>query len=398
MSTSPAAGRSAQQSTHWGGSTQRSPTCLGCTRDRLRDAAARPPAWVLRLPACRGLFSPRLAGRGPREILAGLRGPALAEADGEFFCGDWAPVPCSADWLWAAPALSWAAAGLQVQKHLAAGTDIQCSERQYVHEGRCCYRCAPGQKVTAACSEASGLSTCAHCEVGSFQAHWTKENHCVPHRYCDPNVGLVVKTPGSEKEDVTCGCQVGMHCTSAQCQTCKLNPRCEPGFGVVPRAQEDAPPTCQPCPDGSFSNVTSDSKPCQPWSRCEEKGLVKKENGTRSSDVVCEPQRSSPSHPLVLVLFSILAGIAICALGLFLCLHRRGFQRQLQKQGHPQVPLDREDTMLLNIVKTEPRPEPSEEDEMPSEQTIPVQETMVGRQPVAQEDGKESHVSEQERP
>ncbi|XP_019365460.1 PREDICTED: tumor necrosis factor receptor superfamily member 5 isoform X1 [Gavialis gangeticus] len=286
--------------------------------------------------------------------------------------------------------------------HLAAGMDVQCSDRQYEHKGRCCSRCAPGQKVTATCIEGSGVSKCAPCEEGYFQAHWTKENHCMPHSYCDSNAGLVVKTPGDEKQDVTCGCQVGMHCTSAQCQTCRPKPLCKPGFGLMPRAQEDAPPMCQPCPDGSFSNVTSNSKPCQPWSRCEDQGLVMKENGTRSSDVVCEPQRSRSRSPsLVSVLIPILAGT--CALGLFLfCLYRRGFQRLLQKQVHPPVPPYEEDTVLLKNVKVdvdgEPRPEPSEEDEMPSEQNIPVQETTVGGQPVAQEDGKESHISERERP
>lgn len=272
-------------------------------------------------------------------------------------------------------------------RHWASGSDLNCTPEQYQHDGRCCNRCKPGFKLLSDCT-ASQNSECVLCEERHFQSGWTKEKHCTPHKSCDHNAGLETRSRGDAKHNAECQCQQGMYCSSPDCQTCLNITACRPGEGVARKADNLSDTTCEPCKHGSFSNISSTSEPCRPWTSCETLGLALKVPGTNRMDVACEPGRSrSP------VLISVMAIIAVSLVGLILfCLYQKGLQKHPEKQGPERLD-------PVEIVVLAPPQQPAVEgcEEHDERQDFPVQETLLGRQPVAQEDGKESRISEQER-
>ncbi|KAF1669200.1 TNR5 factor, partial [Pygoscelis papua] len=271
------------------------------------------------------------------------------------------------------------------------GDAIRCFDKQYEHKGRCCNRCQPGEKLVSECNGTED-SVCTRCESGHYQQSWTKERHCAPHDICEDNAGLIVKTQGNATHNTVCQCRDGMHCSDISCQTCVENQPCQHGFGfVAAKAVARMSSPCEPCAEGTFSNVSSKTEPCHPWTSCEEKGLVVKAKGTNTSDVICAEsgRRSSLS-----VLIPITAAVVTCLVGICIyCLVHTG--RGCRGGGCTCLPL------TPVPVQIEPgKPRESREAQQPmevGEEAFPVQETLLGGQPVAQEDGKESRISEQER-
>ncbi|NXV92330.1 TNR5 factor, partial [Calonectris borealis] len=263
------------------------------------------------------------------------------------------------------------------------GDAVGCFDKQYEHKGRCCNRCQPGEKLVSECNGTED-SVCARCESGHYQQSWTKERHCAPHDICEDNAGLIVKTQGNATHNTVCQCQAGMHCSDTSCQTCVENQPCQRGFGfVAAKAVARMSSPCEPCAEGTFSNVSSKTEPCHPWTSCEEKGLVVKAKGTNTSDVICESGRRSSLS----VLIPITAAVITCLVGICIyCLVHRG-------GGRSCLPLTPAPVQIEARKPTE-----NTEGQQPEEwEYVPVQQTLLGGQPVAQEDGKESRISEQER-
>ncbi|XP_014744460.1 PREDICTED: tumor necrosis factor receptor superfamily member 5 [Sturnus vulgaris] len=258
------------------------------------------------------------------------------------------------------------------------GDALTCFDKQYVYNSRCCNRCQPGEKLVSECNETED-SVCAPCEPGHYQPSWTKEKHCTPHDICEGNAGLIVKMQGNAIHNTVCQCQVGTHCSDISCQTCVENQPCQLGSGfVAAKAVERLSSPCEPCTEGTFSNVSSKTEPCHPWTSCEEKGLVVKVKGTNSSDVICESSRRSSLS----VLIPITAAVVTCLLGV-------GIYCLVHTDSRRRVPKEIEAGDLGENPNTQ---QPTEQDE----NVLPVQETLLRGQPVAQEDGKESRISEQE--
>ncbi|NWJ01315.1 TNR5 factor, partial [Crypturellus undulatus] len=256
------------------------------------------------------------------------------------------------------------------------GEAARCSEKQYEHKDKCCKRCPPGTKLLSECNS-TAESLCDACESGHYQQGWTKERHCTPHDVCEDNAGLEVKRDGNATHNTLCQCRAGMHCSDGSCQSCVENPPCERGAGfVAAKAEARTSSPCEPCPEGTFSNVSSKTEPCHLWTSCEEKGLVVKAKGTNTSDVLCESSRRSSLS----VLIPISAAITTCLVGVCIyCLVHRGESRDTERPG------------AAPANEAVERQHPVEDLEV-----LPVQETLLGGQPVAQEDGKESRMAEQE--
>ncbi|XP_071428859.1 tumor necrosis factor receptor superfamily member 5 isoform X3 [Pithys albifrons albifrons] len=235
-----------------------------------------------------------------------------------------------------------------------------------------------GEKLVSVCDKTED-SICTHCESGHYQPSWTKEKHCAPHDICEDNAGLMVKVQGNATHNTVCQCQAGTHCSDTSCQTCVENQPCRPGTGfVAAKAVERKSSPCEPCAEGTFSNVSSKTEPCHPWTSCEEKGLLLKVKGTNTSDVICESSRRSSLS----VLIPITAAIVTCLVGVCIyCLVHTDSRQRMQKETEAGKHGENADT-----------PQPMEQDE----NVLPVQETLLRGQPVAQEDGKESRISEQE--
>ncbi|KAM6248732.1 tumor necrosis factor receptor superfamily member 5 isoform 2-T2 [Porphyrio hochstetteri] len=194
------------------------------------------------------------------------------------------------------------------------GDALRCLEKQYEHKGKCCNRCQPGEKLVSECSGEEN-TVCTSCEGGHYQQSWTRERHCAPHDICEANAGLVVKTPGNATHNTVCQCQLGMHCSDSSCQTCVENQPCQLGYGfVADKTLVQVSPHCEPCKEGTFSNVSSKTEPCYPWTSCEEKGLVVKAKGTSTSDVICESSKRSSLS----VLIPITAAVVTCLVGILI--------------------------------------------------------------------------------
>ncbi|NXE67718.1 TNR5 factor, partial [Calcarius ornatus] len=258
------------------------------------------------------------------------------------------------------------------------GDALTCFDKQYIYKGRCCDRCQPGEKLFSECKETEKESVCVPCESGHYQPSWTKEKHCAPHDICESNAGLIEKIKGNATHNTVCQCRAGTHCSDISCQTCVENQPCQLGSGfVAAKAMERMSSPCEPCAEGTFSNVSSKTEPCHPWTRyCLSADHVLPPAPVSWSILCCQfsCRRSSLS-----VLIPITAAVVTCLVGVCIyCLVHTGEGLKPIEAGEPGESPDTQ--------------QPMEQDE----NVLPVQETLLRGQPVAQEDGKESRISEQE--
>ncbi|XP_031228602.1 tumor necrosis factor receptor superfamily member 5 isoform X2 [Mastomys coucha] len=256
------------------------------------------------------------------------------------------------------------------------GQCLTCSDKQYLYNGQCCDLCQPGKRVNSHCT-ALEKTQCAPCGSGEFSAHWNMEIRCHQHRHCELNQGFRVKKEGTAESDTVCACKEGQHCTSKDCEACTPHTPCGLGFGVVGMATETTDTICHPCPVGFFSNQSSLFEKCHPWTSCKDEMEVVQE-GTNQTDVVCgfRPRMRA------LLVIPILMVILITIFTVFL------YIKKVVKK-----PKDNE-----ALPHEAQRKDPVEIEDYPGHNTAaPVQETLHGCQPVAQEDGKESRISVQER-
>ncbi|XP_056668340.1 tumor necrosis factor receptor superfamily member 5 isoform X1 [Monodelphis domestica] len=261
---------------------------------------------------------------------------------------------------------------------------ISCEEKQYLVNGLCCKKCSPGTKLVTDCTEDSETQ-CMPCQEGEFQSSWNHDKYCHQHKYCDPNLHLQIQKEGSLEKDTICICTGGLHCSSPECESCSIHSPCQPGFGVYQTGTGTTDTICEPCKKGFYSNVSSAFEQCLPWSSCEAPGLMKIQEGTDKTDVLCQLVYQNPVSPdriSLLVLIPITVGIVFAVITLFywkgLCF------KELKKNK------------VLQLVETEPQEPPGKHPQENDEDPFPVQETLLRGQPVTQEDGKESRISEQE--
>ncbi|XP_061293792.1 tumor necrosis factor receptor superfamily member 5 isoform X3 [Bos javanicus] len=258
-----------------------------------------------------------------------------------------------------------------------------CGEKQYPVNSLCCDLCPPGQKLVNDCTEVS-KTECQSCGKGEFLSTWNREKYCHEHRYCNPNLGLRIQSEGTLNTDTTCVCVEGQHCTSHTCESCTPHSLCLPGFGVKQIATGLLDTVCEPCPLGFFSNVSSAFEKCHRWTSCERKGLVEQHVGTNKTDVVCGFQ----SRMRTLVVIPITMGVLFAVLLVSACISESPGNITKKRQAkalHPTA--ERQDPVETIDPEDFPGPHPPP----------PVQETLCWCQPVAQEDGKESRISVQER-
>ncbi|XP_004636178.1 tumor necrosis factor receptor superfamily member 5 [Octodon degus] len=258
-----------------------------------------------------------------------------------------------------------------------------CTENQFPRDNVCCDKCPPGEKLVDECTEFKATQ-CVRCQQGEFLDTWNRERHCRVHRYCDPNLGLQVQKEGTLEADTTCVCEEGRHCTNDACEHCDLHTSCGLGFGVKELGTGASDTICEPCPDGFFSNVSSASEKCHPWTSCERKYLVALQAGTSTSDAVCGLQNRSRALLVIPLVIGVLVAILLMSL-YFTKFPGRVFRKPKDKGLHC-------------TVDWQGPVEMGDPDDFLGHNTgAPVQETMHGCQPVTQEDGKESRISVQER-
>lgn len=237
----------------------------------------------------------------------------------------------------------------------------------------------PGHRLVQECTESSE-TVCVACEDGEYQDKFNRLAYCLPHRNCDEKLGFQTISEGTDTKDVDCLCQNGKHCSSQQCETCVLNKPCNPGFGVTRKAEGYSDTKCAPCQNGTFSNVSSDTEPCKDWQSCGRSQLQIRP-GTDRADVVCGPLPKKNSTWIYIVVVML---VVIIGLVLFFFFRKRRKGKKVTVNNEIQAPPN--EVLLLNIL------EPNVPVEDLDDQDI----TMQGL-PVAQEQGKDYHMSQEEK-
>ncbi|XP_072259909.1 tumor necrosis factor receptor superfamily member 5 isoform X2 [Pyxicephalus adspersus] len=271
--------------------------------------------------------------------------------------------------------MSWWILLLVLCSRYCQNSAISCDSTQFEYEGRCCSLCMPGQKLVSECTEKSE-TLCAACKTGEYQDKWNRETDCLLHQNCDETLGFKKIKEGSMEKNVECICQEGKHCSSIACETCVWNTPCGQGEGVIRIADKYLDTECAQCIHGTFSNVTSDKEPCKAWQRC---SYSQKEihPGTEKTDVVCGP--SATWIYIVVFLIALLSiGLAVS----FFIMTKRRRQNKAAIYQPPQDPPknENEDPLLIHKHNL-----PEEDQDI----------TMQGL-PVAQEEGKDYHMSQEE--
>uniref|UniRef100_I3N3G9 Tumor necrosis factor receptor superfamily member 5 n=1 Tax=Ictidomys tridecemlineatus TaxID=43179 RepID=I3N3G9_ICTTR len=202
------------------------------------------------------------------------------------------------------------------------------SDRHYQHLGRCCNRCEPGKYMSSKCTTTSD-SVCLPCGPDEYLDTWNEEDKCLLHKVCDTGKALVAVDPGNRTAPRRCACTAGYH-WSQDCECCRRNAECAPGFGAQHPLQLNMDTVCKPCHVGYFSDAFSSTDKCKPWTNCTILGKIEEYPGTEKSDVVCSsslPSRKPPKEPriylpslIILLLFISVALIAIVIFGIY---HRK---------------------------------------------------------------------------
>uniref|UniRef100_A0A8C9CWP2 Tumor necrosis factor receptor superfamily member 5 n=1 Tax=Phocoena sinus TaxID=42100 RepID=A0A8C9CWP2_PHOSS len=159
------------------------------------------------------------------------------------------------------------------------------SERHYEHLGRCCNKCEPGKYLSSKCT-ATSESVCLPCGPDEYLDTWNEEDKCLLHKVCDTGKALVAVEPGNRTAPRRCACTAGYH-WSEDCRCCRRNAECAPGFGARLPVQLNKDTVCEPCLAGYFSDASSSTEKCKPWTNCTILGETEALHGTDKSDVVC---------------------------------------------------------------------------------------------------------------
>ncbi|OBS81362.1 hypothetical protein A6R68_20464 [Neotoma lepida] len=255
------------------------------------------------------------------------------------------------------------------------GQCITCSDKQYFLNGQCCDLCQPGERLADHCTAVT-KTHCLQCNSGEYMNTWNRELRCYQHTHCESNEGLQVEKEGTSDTDTICACKEGHHCTSKECKRCALHKSCGPGFGVKQMGTADT--VCEPCPAGFFSNESSTFEKCHPWTSCEAKKMVVLQEGTNQTDAVCGLQPRMRALLVIPIVMVILVTIFVVV---SFCIKKVVKEPEENKAPPPDVDVERRQDPVETEIDT----------------TAPVQETLLGCQPVTQEDGKESRISVQER-
>uniref|UniRef100_A0A5F9CYN6 Tumor necrosis factor receptor superfamily member 5 n=1 Tax=Oryctolagus cuniculus TaxID=9986 RepID=A0A5F9CYN6_RABIT len=170
------------------------------------------------------------------------------------------------------------------------------SDRHYEHAGRCCRKCEPGKYLSSKCTTTTD-SVCLSCGPDEYLDTWNEEDKCLLHKVCDTGKALVAVDPGNSTAPRRCACTAGYH-WSQDCECCRRNAECAPGFGAQHPLQLNKDTVCKPCQAGYFSDTFSAMDRCKPWTNCTILGKIEERHGTEKSDVVCSsslPSRKPPN-------------------------------------------------------------------------------------------------------
>ncbi|KFQ22743.1 Tumor necrosis factor receptor superfamily member 8, partial [Merops nubicus] len=161
--------------------------------------------------------------------------------------------------------------------------------------GSCCYQCPSGYVKKKACPRDPG-EDCLRCGPEQYVNEENQRPQCDACVSCaDPD--LVEKEPCASRSGRVCECRPGLFCQDSlvnTCTRCQQHTLCEPGFGVKVRGTSTNDVTCEKCPPGTFSELSSSTDICKPHTNCASLNKVVLSEGNATHDQVCLDQL--PTH------------------------------------------------------------------------------------------------------
>ncbi|XP_028659769.1 tumor necrosis factor receptor superfamily member 11A isoform X1 [Erpetoichthys calabaricus] len=193
----------------------------------------------------------------------------------------------------------------------------KCDHTQYEKYGKCCSKCKKGEYMTSWCTETSETK-CLPCGLHEYQDDWNTEGACIPQIFCDKEKGYQASEPETNTAALKCVCMPGFQCLRVYCEFCEKVKVCPPGYGV-----QNSTSLCKKCPQGFFSNVSSATDPCMPWTDCKKLGMVTKQPGNATNDVACDHDESRNWILWGSVLSTLTLLIAVLLIVLLVCYKER---------------------------------------------------------------------------
>ncbi|XP_044153801.1 tumor necrosis factor receptor superfamily member 5 [Bufo gargarizans] len=258
-------------------------------------------------------------------------------------------------------------------------SELLCDVTEYEKDGRCCSLCRPGKWLLRDCTKQND-TVCITCSAGEYQDKYHRETSCLLHKECNEQLGFEKISEGNLTTNANCRCQVGKHCSSAACETCVLNKVCGPGEGVVQRATSVSDTKCSPCNVGTYSDTESEIEPCKDWSKCGEEEVTI-QPGTPTTDLKCGP-RPPTNQSNAWIYIVVFVGVFVAIVLPVVIFVRKSKLRKKIRKDPP------EEHNPQQLIKPK-------EDNLPEEDQDDQDITMQGL-PVAQEQGKDYHMSQEE--
>ncbi|KFV92488.1 Tumor necrosis factor receptor superfamily member 8, partial [Eurypyga helias] len=156
----------------------------------------------------------------------------------------------------------------------------------------CCYQCPSGYVKKKACPRHPD-EDCMRCGPEQYVNEEFQKPRCDACVSCAKESDLVEKEPCSFNSSRVCECRPGLFCQTAvlnTCVRCQQHSLCQPGFGVKVRGTSTNDVTCEECPSGTFSDLTSSTDICKPHTNCAKLNKVALIKGNATHDQVCGDQ------------------------------------------------------------------------------------------------------------
>ncbi|XP_076827449.1 tumor necrosis factor receptor superfamily member 11B-like [Brachyhypopomus gauderio] len=152
-----------------------------------------------------------------------------------------------------------------------------------------CDQCPPGTAVSRHCTADGEPTVCRPCPPRRFAGHWHWGDSC---QHCTAvcKERQLVRRECNSTHDRVCECVPGYHLVV---EFCVQHTACPPGSGVAVTGTPISDTTCEECPPGFFSTVTSTTEPCRPHRDCSQLGLKTTRPGSATQDATCEGDLSS---------------------------------------------------------------------------------------------------------
>lgn len=163
---------------------------------------------------------------------------------------------------------------------------------------------------------------CEDCPLNTYTATENRMSSCFPCTECSSINNLMTDVKCEANRNTKCKCKPGYYCKHSikdHCDHCDRVTQCPPGKGVIKNYTHLEDTKCNPCPDGTYSNVTDYISSCKNHTSCESLGRELNILGTPTTDAVCGEFKACRSCNWMLPA-GLWAGFVATALIIFLAL------------------------------------------------------------------------------